>query len=265
MCIYIFPQSTQQKAFFVATLWEFLQIELIKVMYEKKVVDGTNNSDEDNNDSANGDCNNEGNGNEGERLLFKQLWIPIFIYIVSLALYISGAVTELMFFENSDIGSPGACLRSFNLATLGKALVSPSSLTDNSAAGQTWILFLVYVVLVLAFPVLTHILQGIFMMGWSRSMKLKRMIKWTSAIWCFACIEVLLIGVFAVEYKFPQLVGKLAGDTNAGFLEIKSGLGSGFYILIAYSVVAGFLQWSLLVRYDEKKQVVAERVAENDV
>lgn len=253
-----FPQ-----AFFVATLWEFLQIELIKVMYENKVGGGANNSDEDDNDSAKGDWNE---GDEG-RLLFKQLWIPIFIYIVSLALYISGAVTELMFFENSDIGSPGVCLRSFNLATLGNALISPSSLTDNSAAGQTWILFLVYVVLVLAFPVLTHILQAIFMMGWSRSMKLKRMIKWTSAIWCFACIEVLLVGVFAVEYKFPQLVGKLAGDTNAGFLEIKSGLGSGFYILIAYSVVAGFLQWSLLVRYDEKKELVTERVAEmeNDV
>ena len=153
------------KAFFVATLWEFLQIELIKVMYENKVGGGANNEGEDNNGSAGRNCN-EGDGNEGEggRLLFKQLWIPIFIYIVSLALYVSGAVTELMFFETSDIGSPGVCLRSFNLATLGNALVSPSSLTDNSAAGQTWILFLVYVVLVLAFPVLTHILQGIFMM-----------------------------------------------------------------------------------------------------
>eukprot|EP00985_Skeletonema_marinoi_P006241 scaffold2709_cov215-Skeletonema_marinoi.AAC.2 len=219
-------------AFFVATLWEFLQIELIKVMYEKKVVGGENTSDE----SDGRNCK-EGEGSEGGRLLFKQLWIPIFIYIASLALYISGAVTELMFFENSDIGSPGVCIRSFNLATLGNALVSPSSLTDNSAA------------------------------GWSRSMKLKRMIKWTSAIWCFACIEVLLIGVFAVEFKFPQLVGKLAGDTNAGFLEVKSGLGIGFYILIAYSVVAGFLQWSLIVRYDEKKQLLAESVAEmeNDV
>jgi len=234
-------------AFFVATLWEFLQIELIKVMYEKKVVGGENTNDE---------------SDGGGRLLFKQLWIPIFIYIASLALYISGAVTELMFFENSDIGSPGVCLRSFNLATLGNALVSPSSLTDNSAAGQTWILFLVYVILVLAFPVLTHILQVIFLLGWSRSMKLKRMIKWTSAIWCFACIEVLLIGVFAVEFKFPQLVGKLAGDTNAGFLDVKSGLGIGFYILIAYSVVAGFLQWSLIVRYDKKKQLLAESVAE---
>ena len=245
------------QAFFVATLWEFLQIELIKVMYEKKVVGGeeSNGGEGDDNDNEEGD-----GSDEGGRLLFKQLWIPILIYVASLALYISGAVTELILFENSDIGSPGVCSRSFNLATLGNALVSPSSLTDNSAAGQTWILYLVYVILVLAFPVLTHILQVIFMVGWSRSTKLKRMIKRTSAMWCFACIEVLLIGVFAVEFKFPALVGKLAGETNSGFIDIKSSLGSGFYILIAYSVVAGFLQWSLIVRYDKETQLSTEQV-----
>ena len=219
-------------------------------MYEWKVVD----------------CSNEGSGSQagelnggepveeegGGRLLFKQLWIPILIYIASIALYIGGSVTELIYFQNSDIGSSGVCLRSFNLATLGNALVSPSSLTDNSAAGQTWILYIVYVILVLAFPVITHILQVIFMAGWCRSIKLKRMIKWTSVIWCFACIEVLLIGVFAVEFKFPQLIMKLAGETNAGFLDIKSGLGNGFYILIVYAVVAGFMQFSLIVRSDEE-------------
>ena len=219
-------------------------------MYERKVVDCSNEGS----DSQVGDMSEEGSGEEeqGGRLLFKQLWIPILIYIVSIALYISGSVTELIYFQNSDIGNSGVCLRSFNLATLGNALVSPSSLTDNSAAGQTWILYIVYVILVLAFPVITHILQVIFMAGWSRSIKLKRMIKWTSAIWCFACIEVLLIGVFAVEFKFPQLIMKLAGETNAGFLDIKSGLGNGFYILIVYAVVAGFMQFSLIVRSDEE-------------
>ena len=40
---------------------------------------------------------------------------------------------------------------------------------------------------------------------------------------------------------------KLAGD-NASFLDVDSNLGIGFYILIAYSVVAGFLQYSLRIR-----------------
>jgi hypothetical protein len=168
------------------------------------------------------------------------------------ALFISGVVTELISFENSDIGSEGVCVRSFNLATLGNALVSPSSLTDNSATGQTWILYLIYVILVLAFPVLTHSLQAIFLLGWSRSMKLNRMIKWTSAIWYFACVDVLLIGVFAVEFKFPQLIMKLAGENNKGFLDIESGLGRGFFLLIVYSISAGFLQFCLIVRDDDE-------------
>ena len=48
---------------------------------------------------------------------------------------------------------------------------------------------------------------------------------------------------------------KLAGETNASFLDIESKLGTGFYILIAYSVVAGFLQFSLRIRHcDVSKQ-----------
>ena len=45
---------------------------------------------------------------------------------------------------------------------------------------------------------------------------------------------------------------KIAGDKNAGFLNIDSNLGTGFYILIAYSVVAGFLQCSLRIRNSAK-------------
>ena len=73
----------------------------------------------------------------------------------------------------------------------------------------------------------------------------------TLAIWCFACIEVLLIGIFAVEYKFPNLVNKIAGESNSAFLNIDSNLGVGFYILIAYSVVAGFLQYTLRIQHEE--------------
>lgn len=48
---------------------------------------------------------------------------------------------------------------------------------------------------------------------------------------------------------------KIAGETNAQFLDIDSSLGIGFYILIAYSVVAGFLQYSLRIRHcDGSKQ-----------
>ena len=47
---------------------------------------------------------------------------------------------------------------------------------------------------------------------------------------------------------------KIAGETNSTFLDIESNLGVGFYILIAYSVVAGFLQFSLRIRQDKNKK-----------
>ena len=46
---------------------------------------------------------------------------------------------------------------------------------------------------------------------------------------------------------------KIAGETNSTFLDIESNLGVGFYILIAYSVVAGFLQFSLRIGQDKKE------------
>ena len=217
-------------AFFLATVWEFLQIELIKVMYDRKVPPvepGTGLADALN----------------GTKKTTFPLWIPVLVLLASLGLYISGAITELVYFASAD--ASGVCKKSYNVATLGNALINELSMTDNSAPGQTWILYLSYVSLNLAFPVITHLLQVCFIVGLFKNKKLERLIYWTLAIWCFACIEVLLIGIFAVEYKFPNLILKIAGDTNAGFLDVDSELGTGFYILIVYSVVAGFLQASL--------------------
>jgi hypothetical protein len=107
------------------------------------------------------------------------------------------------------------------------------------------------VLLILAFPVLTHVMQIVFIAARSQSKTLKRLIKWTSAISCFASVEVLLIGTFAVESKFEEFIKSIAGAENSDLIDIKSGLGVGFYILIPYCFVASFLQMSLLVRRDE--------------
>ncbi|KAL7541037.1 hypothetical protein ACHAXR_011534 [Thalassiosira sp. AJA248-18] len=226
-------------AFFLATVWEFCQIELIKAMHERKVLDGQHSEARE------------------ERLLFSKLWVPVVILAASLALYISGAITEVVHFTSTD--STSVCYKSFNLVTLGNALINELSMTSNSAPGQTWILYLSYVILNLVFPILTHLLQICFIVGWFQSKKLKSLIECTLAIWCFACIEVLLIGVFAVEYKFPNLVMKIAGDSNASFLDVDSELGVGFYILIAYSIVAGLLQSSLRIRSGDPSQSAGEK------
>ncbi|KAL7536854.1 hypothetical protein ACHAWF_005583, partial [Thalassiosira exigua] len=169
-------------AFFLATVWEFLQIELIKEMHERKVLV-------------------KGADSGPERLLFPTLWAPVLLLVTSLALYISGAVTEMVKFTSADFGSAGVCERSYNLVTLGNALISEQSMAGNSAKGQTWILYLCYVVFNLAWPILTHLLQIGFIVGWFRSKEVEKLTEWALAIWCFACIEVLLIGVFGVEFK----------------------------------------------------------------
>ncbi|KAL7467702.1 hypothetical protein ACHAXS_011451 [Conticribra weissflogii] len=227
-------------AFFLATVWEFLQIELIKAMHERKI-------------------KGKPSQNAEEMLYFEKLWIPIAILLVSIALYVAGALTELVYFTSFDIENGSSCEKSYNVVTLASALINDLNLTDNTATGQTWILYLIYVILTLALPVLTHLFQILFLLGWFQSKRSRSLIKWTAAIWCFACVEVLLIGIFAVEYKFPNLVMKIAGEANAGFLDIDSGLGPGFYVLIVYSVVAGFLQFTLQVRHKVLPKPKVER------
>jgi len=249
-------------AFFLATVWEFLQIELVKAMHERNVVvpegGGSNNTDEkEEEEEEEGATTAAAAAAREETLFFSERYIPLLLLAASLALYVSGAVNEIVYFESTD--TAGTCKRSYNLVTLGNALIDKASMTDdNSSPGQTWILYSSYVVLNLIFPILVLLLQFVFLVGWfgrsekEEKTKMKSVLDWMCAVWCFACIEVLLIGIFAVEYKFPNLIMKIAGDSNAGFLDIDSGLGSGFYILIAYAVTTGFLQLSLRIRTIEK-------------
>ncbi len=221
-------------AFFLATLWEFIQIELIKVMHERMVFGGEE-----------ADSQHEG----GERLFFARLWIPVLMLLATIALFVVGAISEFIYIESSN-GSGGMCLKSYNLVSVGNALVNELSMTGNISPGQTWFLYLVYVILILAFPVLTHTIQIVVIIARFRSKTLKKFIKWASAISCFASVEVLLIGTFAIESKFEQFIKSIAGDENTDLIDIKSGLGNGFYILIPYCFVASFLQMSLLVKRD---------------
>jgi hypothetical protein len=70
-------------AFLIATVWQLIQVEVVKAMFEKKALGGS--------------------GVEGkERLLFKQVGVPITILAASIALYASGVVTELVYFQSVD-------------------------------------------------------------------------------------------------------------------------------------------------------------------
>ncbi|KAL7485877.1 hypothetical protein ACHAW6_011476 [Cyclotella cf. meneghiniana] len=211
-------------AFLIATVWQLVQVELVKGMFEKKLQVGID-------------------AQEKEQLLFKQVGAQITILFISCALFVSGTVVEIISFTSID--SSGVCRISYNIVSLGNALINKHSMMSNKALWQTWILYLAYIILNVAFPVITHLLQMNMIFGYLREEKIKKAFQLTAAIWYFACVEVSLLGIFAVGFKYDNLIMKIAGDSNSAFLDIESRLGPGFYILIAYSVAAGFLLYSL--------------------
>jgi hypothetical protein len=184
-------------AFFWATVWQYLQIEVVRAMHERafSTAPATTSSSSS---SATGQEGERGGGG-GDRLFFEKLWMPALVLVASLALFVAGAVTEIVIFTSVD--SSGVCSRSYNLVSLVGALLSEISMTGSSVPAQTWSLFVNYVILILAFPVVTHLLQIAFIVGRFRSRKMNVLSEGTMVIWYFTSIEPLLIGVFAVEYK----------------------------------------------------------------
>ena len=242
-------------AFFLATLWEFIQIEVIKIMYERKVL-GKDHCE--NGTGIQGDVE-EARGvvtdKNDDELLFDEplpvqhLWIPIVLVVLSIGLYVSGAVLDLVTFKSADTAS--VCIKNYNLVTLGNALIGYEGLTSNMTPGQSWFLYLCWVFLLLILPMTTHVLQLLVVANRTVAKgflgpKEKLVRTWTSNIWCFATIEVLMISVFSIEYRFPDFISRIAGD-GASLLRIDSDLNVGFVILVVYSVVAGLAQYTLRV------------------
>ena len=195
-----------------------MQLELVKGMIEKKLP-------------------------SGGQLLFKEVGVQVTILVISYALFVSGTVVEVV--SSKSIDSGGVCRISYNIVSLENALITEHGMTSNKAPGQTWILYLAYIIPNLAFPVITHLLQVNMIFGYLKGEMIKQAFQFTAAIWYFACVEVSLLRIFAVGFKYDNLITKIAGDFNLAFLDIESGLGPGFYILIAYCVTAGFLLYAL--------------------
>mmetsp|Transcript_7525 Transcript_7525/g.13201 ORF Transcript_7525/g.13201 Transcript_7525/m.13201 type:complete len:677 (-) Transcript_7525:1979-4009(-) len=248
-------------AFFVATLWEFTQIELTVHLHNRHV--RYRGDDEIQGDSR----TKERAPTDSDHLLSSMrfrtsLWSNkktlaptnlaalcawvVFLFVFSLATYLSGAVTELIRFTSLGAGDTLGCKRSYNLVTFGNAMVSELALTDNSALAGTWTLYVAYVILVLCLPIVVHILQSVILvmsfLGIDKD-RYKRVCQVTSSLWGFSSVEVLLLGIFAIEYRFEKFVSALAGNDNSRFFSITSSLGPAFFILIVYSFVSGLLQY----------------------
>ena len=241
-------------AFFLATLWEFIHIEIVKLMYERKIL-GMDHSKGGRGDNGDVEEAREAAADKKSDELFdeplpvKRLWIPIVLVVLSIGLYLAGAILDLVTFKSADTAS--VCIRNYNLVTLGNALVDYEGLAANMTPGQSWFLYLCWVFLLLVLPIATHIMQLLVLINRTIAKgflgpKEKHVRTWTSNIWCFATIEVLMIAVFSIEYRFPDFISRIAGDA-AVLLRIDSDLNAGFAILTVYSIIAGFAQYTLRV------------------
>jgi hypothetical protein len=180
-------------AFFWATVWQYVQIEIVRMMHDRALSMTTTIAAAE---------------EEVDRLLFARLWVPTLILAASVGLLVAGGVTEIVYFTSVD--SSGVCTRSYNLLSLVLALLNEMSMMSNSVPAQTWTLFVNYFVLILMFPIITHLLQVAFIVCRFRSNKSKGLSEGTFVIWFFASIEPLLIGIFAVEYKVRFIVDNVA-------------------------------------------------------
>eukprot|EP00529_Nitzschia_sp_RCC80_P006024 CAMPEP_0113504538 /NCGR_PEP_ID=MMETSP0014_2-20120614/34768_1 /TAXON_ID=2857 /ORGANISM="Nitzschia sp." /LENGTH=995 /DNA_ID=CAMNT_0000399653 /DNA_START=443 /DNA_END=3430 /DNA_ORIENTATION=- /assembly_acc=CAM_ASM_000159 len=294
-------------AFFMATLWEFVQIELTVYLHDKHVhystagygdeIDGTGDGNNELSDAevgeqipketngTNSSVENIGDGviatkpcdgnflmamrfrkgcfsNKNEDSLAPvsvagiYAWIG-FLLVVTIATFLSGALSELVSFTTSSIASPDECVKSYNLVSFGGGLINELSLKYSNGKAGTWTLYIAYILLVVFLPIVVHIMQlcvlavSTFTLKSDRSengndsvmKKCKEVCHCMSSLFGFSSVEVLLIGIFAVEHKFEDFVSALAGPGNAAFFTISSNIGSGFYILIVYAFASGFLQY----------------------
>jgi hypothetical protein len=172
-------------------------------------------------------------------------------------MFLWGALTELVDFTTASIASSNECVKSYNLVSFGGGLINSLSLNQSDSPAGTWTLYLAYIFLVVFLPIVVHTMQICVLAVSALTLqsqtgsdgeasvmkKCKEACHVMSSLFGFSSIEVLLIGIFAVQHKFEDFVAALAGPGNADFFSITSSIGSGFYILIVYSLASGLLQY----------------------
>mmetsp|Transcript_25141 Transcript_25141/g.37153 ORF Transcript_25141/g.37153 Transcript_25141/m.37153 type:complete len:605 (+) Transcript_25141:126-1940(+) len=241
-------------AFLLATVWEFIQIEWTVVKHNRltpKLSNNSTDSDQDQQESDDKDnihTSDAMTANTAGKISPIHMLITIAFFILTLGIYISGSTLELFRVETFDEGQ-SACVSRYNLATFGNGLITEVSLADNTTAGQTWTLYIFYLLFTLILPITTHVLQIIALFFWVKNDNKNKMqqkaMYLTVAIWGMSCVEVFLIGLFSVEYKFQDFIKAVAGEEDASFISVKSSKGPGFFVLIGYGFVAGLFQFYL--------------------
>lgn len=244
-------------AFFVATLWEFLQIEwtvqqnehhLQNHPSEQNRAEGGEQEGPQDKDSFLGamrfrtDWIHDTNTVPCRNTSLLRIIVSGILLLTTIALFVAGSMSEMVYFTSSGTSDSAPCKKSFNLVTLGNEMISDLALTQNDAIPAVWTLYIAYMLLVLIQPMAVHLVQILILLFDIRHAALCR---FADMFWGFASVEVLLMGVFVIEYRFEKFVAFLAGRDNADFFQLTAELGVGFYLLIIYSILAGLLGYFL--------------------
>jgi hypothetical protein len=255
--------------FLFATLWEFVHIEWMTHCHQKKL-----------NYSQEQECNRRPEGNILDSLRFRRscasdhnslacrspacLQVAMWLLVcVSIGSFLAGSIVEnIRFTSVSAENKTEGCVRSYSLYSLGATLISDQSLQWNSVKPLVWILFVTYIILLVVIPLFVHLIHVLVCV---LNVKDKLLCRSADICWTFACVDVYVIGLYIVQvsvlvcrraclslsltlillvqYKFDEIIEALAGNEGSEFFGIYSHMGPGFYILIGYSVFAGFLQY----------------------
>ena len=129
------------------------------------------------------------------------------LYLSTVALLLMGSIYDVVHFTSyitdadpTTTNEPG-CIQAYNIYTLGTMLVSDFFLFDNSAMAGVYILFISYVLFVMVAHLLVHIIH-ITILLFRNIPKQALVCRLADICWTYASVEVLLLGIFAVQVPF---------------------------------------------------------------
>jgi len=218
-------------SFLVATLWEFIHIEWMYFYHESclKKDSGKDNEEDETILTV--------WKREGSMIGYQS--VMILLLACTVGLFLSGSMLDMISFTTIDTAiSPEGCTRSLNLYTLPFEMISDLVMYQNSAKPGTWCLFMAYVLMVVLLPIAVHLVHTVLILFRLQSNILFEI---ADMSWTFASVEVLLLGVWTLQYKFEEFIAAVSGEEGAEFLTVSAELGPGFFLLLAYAVFSGLL------------------------
>ena len=219
-------------AFLFATVWSFIHLEVVNEyhihQFHKHYSPGTETM-KDNNTNTNGheitpavaatvspqpattvyDALRLYPG--GEPLSWKYRLVLLALYVSTVVLLLLGSIYDVVHFTsyllNTDTASdndPG-CIQAYNIYELGTRLVSNFFRYENSALPGVYVLFISYVLFVVVSHLLVHSIH-IAMLLFHNIPQQTFICRLADICWTYASIEVLLLGIFAVQVRFLHLI-----------------------------------------------------------